>query len=883
MTCVITLDFETFYDRSFSLSKLTTENYIRDESFETIGVAVKVDDGETQWFSGAQRDTKKFLDQFPWESSVAVAHNAMFDMAILNWRFDIRPKMIADTLSILRALDGPDAGNSLAKAAERYGLGAKGNEVGNALGKRRLDFSPEELARYGEYCINDVELTYELFKLTAPLVPKLEAKLIDLTIRMFTEPVLTLDKGILEAHLTTVKEKKAELMEAVEADKSVLMSNPKLAELLQQLKVVPPTKISPATGKVTWAFGKTDEWFKVLLEHPNPKVQAVVAARMGVKSTLEETRTERFIQIAERGTLPVPLRYYAAHTGRWGGDDKINLQNLPRNSLLKKAILAPEGYMFIDCDSSQIEARTLAWLAGQDDLVEAFANGEDVYKIMASSIYGVPLEEVTADQRFVGKTTILGCLAEGTLVLTDRGWVAIEEVALADKLWDGEEWVCHQGLVKKGIKQTLSVCGLWLTPDHKILCGTQWLDAQSVAQDEKTLSQALDTGAEGWSLLGIYADYERASALSLCNATAGVQNTPWTSTISNPSKALAAQCAVSMQDTANSTGNTYPPFLIQDIGQDCSIDSALQSLGATTLKTKPSLTTEVGISKYVKSGETTEPLFYAMSKLSSAGTTLLSTWIEQTTTGGMSQTTSGSSQGQITTPTAGKSASYSRNLMTYDIAYAGPRNRYTVATDAGPLIVHNCGYGMGADKFQSQLKTFNVDLPLGECKRIISVYRATYPMIPELWRSAGKALLALKTQRSSQLGREGVLTVDLLGIKLPNGMYVRYPNLRENKDGDLVYDTKRGRSTLDTRIYGGKAVENICQALARIVIGEQMLMVARRLRVVMTVHDAVGAIAPVAEAGEARTFVEQCMRMRPKWAPGLPLNCESKMGVSYGG
>jgi len=190
---------------------------------------------------------------------------------------------------------------------------------------------------------------------------------------------------------------------------------------------------------------------------------------------------------------------------------------------------------------------------------------------------------------------------------------------------------------------------------------------------------------------------------------------------------------------------------------------------------------------------------------------------------------------------------------------------------------------MGADKFQSQLKTFNVDLPLGECKRIISVYRATYPMIPELWRSAGKALLALKTQRSSQLGREGVLTVDLLGIKLPNGMYVRYPNLRENKDGDLVYDTKRGRSTLDTRIYGGKAVENICQALARIVIGEQMLMVARRLRVVMTVHDAVGAIAPVAEAGEARTFVEQCMRMRPKWAPGLPLNCESKMGVSYGG
>ena len=132
---IITLDFETFYDRTFSLSKMTTEEYIRHEYFETIGVGVKVNDGETQWFSGPEKQTKAFLSQFPWDDSVAVAHNAMFDMAILNWHFDIRPKRIADTLSMLRAIDGPDAGNSLAKAAERYGLGVKGDEVVNALGK----------------------------------------------------------------------------------------------------------------------------------------------------------------------------------------------------------------------------------------------------------------------------------------------------------------------------------------------------------------------------------------------------------------------------------------------------------------------------------------------------------------------------------------------------------------------------------------------------------------------------------------------------------------------------------------------------------------------------------------------------------------------------
>jgi DNA polymerase len=604
----LTIDFETFYDRSYSLSKVTTEEYIRDEMFEVIGVSVKRNDDPAMWFSGTKAKTKAWLDQFDWDNSIAVAHNAVFDMAILNWHFDIRPKRIADTLSMLRAIDGPDAGNSLAKAAERYGLGVKGNEVLNALGKTRLDFEPDEMARYAGYCINDTDLTYDLFQRIAAGFPAIELRLIDLTIRMFTEPVLSLDKEVLTNHLSNVKSAKEALMSKLNYDKADLMSNPKLAELLVFHGVDVPMKVSPATGKETYAFAKNDEAFKALLDHENPQVQAIVAARLGVKSTLEETRTERFIKIAERGTLPVPLRYYAAHTGRWGGDDKVNLQNLPRKSPLKKAMRAPDGYSFIDCDSSQIEARTLAWLAGQYDLVDAFDKGEDVYKIMASSIYGVPVDEVTDPQRFVGKTTILGA-----------------------------------------------------------------------------------------------------------------------------------------------------------------------------------------------------------------------------------------------------------------------------------------GYGMGAVKFQAQLKTFGVDMPAEECKRIITVYRETYPMIPKLWRQAGDALDAMANNQTAPIGLDGVLVVyGKDGIKLPNGLSLKYPNLRwkpmlGGNHNEMVYDQKKGRAVIPTRIYGGKLVENICQALARIVIGEQMLMVARRLRVVMTVHDAVGAIAPTEKAAEAREYVEQCMRIRPKWATLLPLNCESKMGVSYGG
>ena len=601
----LTIDFETYYSQQYSLSKVTTEEYVRDSRFEAIGVAVKVDDGGTQLFSGTRKRTKAWLDQFDWANSIAIAHNAMFDMAIMNWRFDIRPKRIVDTLSMARAIDGPDAGPSLAKLAERHGLGVKGTEAINALGKRRLDFTPEELAAYGDYCINDVELTYKLAMKLLKGFPKEELQLIDLTMRMFTEPALELDKGVLEKHLEAVKAHKEALMAKMDYSRDELMSNPKLAELLTSHGVVPPKKISPTTGKETHAFAKNDEAFKALLEHENEQVQSIVAARLGVKSTLEETRTERFIGIAERGLLPVPLRYYAAHTGRFGGDDKVNLQNLPRKSPLKKAIKAPPGYVVIDCDSSQIEARTLAWLAGQGDLVDAFEKGEDVYRIMASSIYGVPVDEVTDSQRFVGKTTILGA-----------------------------------------------------------------------------------------------------------------------------------------------------------------------------------------------------------------------------------------------------------------------------------------GYGMAAVKFKAQLKTFGVAMKLVECKRIIAVYRDTYPHIPQLWQDTGAALESLVVNNPTTVGKGMELDFDK-GIVLPNLLRLRYPNLRfelnDKNRQELVYDTKKGRAVISTRIYGGKCVENICQALARIIIANQMLMIARRYKVAMTVHDSVVVVAPQEEADEARAFVEQCMRIRPKWATALPLNCESKMGANYGG
>jgi DNA polymerase I-like protein with 3'-5' exonuclease and polymerase domains len=412
---IVTIDFETYYDREFSLSKMTTEAYIRSPQFEVIGVGVKVNNYQTDWYSG--ENVGKFLNSLDYRDKAILCHHTAFDGAILSWHFGIKPKLWLDTLSMARPLHNMTVGGSLKALANYYGLGQKGTEVLNAIGKRREDFTPQELASYGEYCINDVELTYNLFKKLSKGFPVSELMVIDQTLRMYTEPVIELDTEVLLAHLNQVKLNKKKLLDdmgltgiADETITKTLMSNQIFAKYLQNLGITPPTKVSLRTGKEAFAFSKTDKEFTDLLEHPDERVQTAVSARLGVKSTIEETRTEALLGVAKRGRLPIMLNYYGAHTGRFSGGDKLNLQNLPArgNNSIRRALKAPPNHKIIACDSSQIEARMVAHVAGQDDLIEAFAQGRDVYSEFATEVYGRKITKADKVERFVGKTCILG-------------------------------------------------------------------------------------------------------------------------------------------------------------------------------------------------------------------------------------------------------------------------------------------------------------------------------------------------------------------------------------------------------------------------------------------------------------------------------------------
>jgi len=611
---IVTLDFETFYAKGYGLRKYTTEEYILNPQFQVIGVAIQIDDGKPVWSTGEQ--ASKSIDLIDWRNSMLICHNTQFDGAILKWVYGHEPVAYLDTLCMARAKHGVEAGGSLKALAERYQIGEKGTEVLQALGMRLEDFPEHQLRQYGEYCKNDVRLTYDLFKILSKGFPLPELKLIDITLRMFILPILRVNDKLLEERLKELKEEKTLMLKGLmetlncdteEAVRKKLASNIQFAKILEDMHIPVPMKVSPTTEKETYALAKTDAGFIELQESDNPILQELCAVRLGTKSTIEESRIQRFIDIGLRnqGRLPIPLKYYGAHTGRWSGMDKVNFQNLPsrdvKKKALKNAILPPDNHVILNVDSSQIEARILVWLAGQQDQVELYRQGKDVYCDFASRVYKKTINKRNKKERAVGKTCILGL-----------------------------------------------------------------------------------------------------------------------------------------------------------------------------------------------------------------------------------------------------------------------------------------GYGTGHVKLKGVLKlNAGIEVNEIESKRLVKLYREVNHEVVKLWDECDRALRDIASWPADRLpyylGSGKCLLVEPKGIKLPNGLYITYPDLQLGSDG---YEYKSRRGTVS--IWGGAVVENVVQALARIVIGEQMIEINEKHRPVLTVHDAVVCVSTKNTAQDTLDYVMGIMNTAPIWAEDLPIACEGAFGNTYG-
>ena len=408
---ILTVDVETRWDsKEYTLSKMTTEEYIRDPRFKAFGLCAKLLDSDVPpvWVRGPE--IQGWADAIDWSRTAVLAHNAQFDVSILCWRYGVKPAFIFDTLSMARALRGVEVGNSLMKLAQDFGLPEKGKAVHNTNGMEELDAQTElELA---DYCKHDVVLCEEIFKRLSVGYPKSELRLIDMTLKMYTNPVLQLDQSMLVDALQEEREKREGLLQRLGVDEAALASNQQFAETLRAMGVSPPTKKSKTTGKQTLALAKNDALFQALLNGDNEDVAALCEARLKVKSTTERTRAQRFLDISRRGPLPVPLSYYGAKSGRWSAakGSAINMQNLKRGSFLRKAIMAPEGHQLVVGDLSQIEPRVLAWLADYEDMLLIFRQGGDPYAAFGAQMFNIPglTKDSHPDLRQSAKSALLG-------------------------------------------------------------------------------------------------------------------------------------------------------------------------------------------------------------------------------------------------------------------------------------------------------------------------------------------------------------------------------------------------------------------------------------------------------------------------------------------
>ncbi len=998
---LVSLDFETYYDTDYTLSKLSTSEYVRDERFEALMVAIKIGRKKTKLIPGNK--IKAELAKINWTTHSLLCHNVQFDGFILSHHYGIIPKKYHCTMSMARGLHSNEIGAGLDEVSvfyEGHGKIEGGVEDMKGIRFKELFANKPLWKRSSEYCVNDVDEMFRIFSAMHPLFPASEMELVHMTARMFCAPVLKLNIPRVQAEYEreiahreelmlslldtsqyyndkTVLKKTAErALEGKERDmlivKRIVGSNEKYKQLLIDAGLPEnciPRKVSPAyikkslaekilvadEDKWSYAFAKDDLDFislpdKVFEIRPDldpndsgcvlkaaalsARWQQLIDVRIAVKSTTNITRAERFLRAGANGwSLPVGYAYARAHTLRWGGNNKMNMQNLKRGGELRLAIEAAPGHQISVVDSGQIEARVNGWLWEQHDLLDAFrvadkwdksksvARGlnRDAYCRFGDSVYG---REITTDdkmERFVGKV----CIAEGELVLTHRGLVPINRISLEDRLWDGVEWVRHDGLIDQGIQEVITYDGLTATPDHEVFteCGRVlplWQAASEMARLQRTGAEGrglrfcddhvvADTPRKRLSVRQgtMRADWyyqadvsqqleerqndlvpeERQTPDTPCgSAGSAVRRDPGTMQQPDPQtlgelRWPGNQMSIRDQDGIHPVG-VYKPATQGLQGCGDRPEEQRRELRAGELEASDA------------QGEHPEPTQYSEDHVAGAVDTLgcvpQPSIQDQHWTPGQAGTDrradTGTRAGERAQQTQ-ELALHRRQARVYDIANAGPRRRFTTSN----VLILNCvlglGYQMGAPKFQITLAKGALGGPpvyfsIEECHRIVNLYRRQNYKIAEGWKTCAGWIEHMANPNALPIYYK-CLEIGHEYIRLPNGLTLKYPELKK-ATGEKGWDEWSYRSgDIRKKIYGGLLCENLVQALARIIVAEQMLMIDKKYQVVMTTHDECVTHPKTKDAQKCYEFMYKCMTTPLPWCPDIPLAAEGGWAANY--
>ena len=921
------MDWETAYDPAtgYTLKKITGEEYIRSPLFESLCVGVKFE-GEKE-YAVRQEDLERFFTELRkhQDKLAVIHHHGQFDALISSHHFNFRPKLLLCTLSMARALNFPrDFSLSLESLSKHYGILPKTVPYHLFQGKRwsGMDDGLKKLMLDG--AARDALNAEEICNRLLPLFPREELVSIDWTIRAYSEPQLIGYAQEFEEIARNEEQRKADLLRSLGLTKDLLTSNAKFAEILEALGVEVEKKAN-SKGQMIPAVAKSDSFMKDLLNSEDETVKLLAETRLAVKSSIRETRAGRMADMSSRGMMAVYYYFCGAqNTTRHSGGDKFNWQNLERKGPMRKAIAAPKGKKLIIVDKSQIECRILNAASGQEDVVERFRSGEDIYCYNASMLYGFPVNKKDhPTERGTGKQIELSCLGPNTLCLTERGWTAITDVTLNDRLWDGEAWVTHAGVVERGRKSVIDLGGAWMTPDHRILCGASWRLRSSVTGD--TLSQALETGLASLPSRGTSSPSRADLKLSLFGATAGRRSMRLTRTTSGRGALPGVTRALnwlrgSIRKTTAGTQTSYPmtPCVEVYLGE-----SQTASSGATTQTHRTTTHMAVGGYKYTSHGVKTGGRFSRISLRLKAMITLSYSSTGKIIAKGMNRAILGSLRRKPITTIAAlysflkrrlrnsklKTPDYAHTLMTYDIAYVGPQNRFLILSSYGPLVVHNCGYGCGAAKFvtTAALGIYGpvVKLELQEALQAVTLYRNSHPEVVRQWK-AGDYILD-QWNKEGHAGTEyklmGVTYKDGYAI-LPSGLRLDYTTTTyDNKLRQYFFHHKKSfaRNVSTTipegeaerwewwyrrgfrTLYGAKMVEQLTQALSAVDYRQSCNRVYLKygLRPAMSSHDEAVFVVDSGEAAAYAEKIEKEFSTPPKWLPNLPSACEIIIDERY--